>query len=195
MNRYKRRSGFSLLEVIVAIFVFLVGVMGVLMTFTAGMRARMVAQELIVSQDLAQKWYEWVRFRMNEHPGAGAPVGTLTRGDLTAGKGGDFYENSGDLCLSPANHANNMPTYQCSVYRGYRWSITAVDSAYQPQWEASDGTMRSWTQTAGGTSVVPGAVGAAPDNLTRVELSISRGTRQYRYHFIFSGVGRKYDPL
>lgn len=186
-------GGFSLIEVIVAVFVFLIGVMGVLFTFTAGMRARLVAQELVISQDLAQKWYEWVRFRMNEHAGPGAPTGALARTDLSVGKTGSFYENSGDLYHSPADGPNNPPTYNQTAYRGYRWIITAADHGYKPMWEDKDGATHPWDQSKSGNSVVPSGVGAPPSPISLVELTIERGTRRYRFQFVFSGVGRKYD--
>ena len=189
----RRGRGFSLFEVIVAIFVFLIGVMGILMTFTAGMRARMIAQELIVSQDLAQMWAEWMRYRINEKPSAGAPNGTMTRASLAAGAKGDFYENSGSFYLPPQNSPNNPPTYHKSAYRGYGWSILKVNSNYKPQWQAENGTLGTWELSAGGGGSVP--VGAPPGDLTEVELQIVRGAREYRFTFLFSGVGFKHDPL
>jgi len=192
-GRRRNSGGFSLFEVIVAIFIFLIGVMGVLMTFTAGMRARMISQELIVSQELAQMWAEWMRYRINEHPSAGAPAGTLTRAMLVVGANGDFYKNTGNFYLGVASSPNNPPTYKKNVYDGYTWTISKVKANYKPEWQASDGSRGTWETAIGGGSSI--AVGAPPADLTEVELAVARGARQYRFTFLFSGVGLKYEPL
>ena len=195
-TQYARRRngcGFSLFEVIVAIFIFLIGVLGVLLTFSAGMRARMVSQELIVSQELAQMWSEWMRYRINERPSAGAPKGTMKRAALALGSKGDFYENTGDFYLGAADAPNNPPTYHKNIYNGYTWTISRVKANYKPEWQASDGSRGTWDTSIGGGKAV--AVGDPPADLTEVELSIARGARQYRFTFLFSGVGLKYEPL
>jgi len=48
--------GFTLFESMVAMFILLVGILGVTSVFSSGMYARLVAQELIVTQDLANQW-------------------------------------------------------------------------------------------------------------------------------------------
>lgn len=191
----KQRTGFSLFEVIVAMFIMLVGLMGIVAVFGAGMNARLLAQELVVSQEIANMWADWVRFRLNE---TSVAPGTLKLTDLTVGKSGQFLSDTHDppFGFGPGNKGN-LPTFQANVYSGYIWTITKVNSAYKPVWiEDADPTKtHPWDQRLDGGPAVPAALGAAPNNLTEVELTISRGARTYRFAYVFSGVGVKHDKL
>ena len=185
-----RRPGFTLFEALVAMFIMLIGLLGIVSVFSGGMQARLLAQELVVSQELANMWAEWIRFRLNENSPAGAPFNALSPGDLGAGKRGDFFSDTGDFNAAPGDPAN-LPTYRRSAYRGYLWEITAVNANYNPEWLTADGTRTiPWDQRLDG-----GPVQAAPAALREVELTVGRGTRRYRFYYVFSGVGLRYGKL
>ena len=192
----KRSSrGFSLFEVIVAMFIMLVGLLGVIAVFGAGTNARLLAQELVVSQELANMWADWIRFRLNESKATGGSLGILHLADLAKGKTGEFVSDSGDFTLGSGSLVD-LPTFQANVYSGYIWTITDAND-YTPVWvEDADPTKtHPWDQRLDGSSVIPAALGAAPQALKQIELTISRGSRAYRFVYIFSGVGLKYDKL
>ncbi len=186
----RARAAFTLFEAIVGMFILLVGVLGIVSVFGFGMQVRLHAQELVISQDLANMWADWIRVRINESKASGGYV--LHRSDLAAGKRGDFYNDSGDFHSGSGNTAN-LPTYQCNAYRGFQWEITAVKHDYKPRWIPDDATQApvEWDKTLGGSSAIPPAMGSISD-LTNVELSIVRGARRYKFNYIFSGVGIKH---
>jgi hypothetical protein len=190
MTGMRRSKGFTLFEAIVAIFILLVGVMGIASVFSAGLRARMVAQELIISQELANMWADWVRFRLNAE---GLAAGnTLGLADLAAGKQGDFHADTGDF-HDTAGSVMNLPTYDRNVYDGYTWEIAKVEMV-KPEWIPENGAdPLPWDQRLDGNSVY--AFGEPPGKLTRVVLHIHRGARRYKFTYHFSGVGLKYDGL
>jgi type II secretory pathway pseudopilin PulG len=191
-----RRSGsggFTLLETIVAMFVLLMGLLGIFSVFGSGVYARLQAQELIITQDLANQWAEWVRFRLNEARPQGGAQGILHRINLNEGASGDFYQDTGTLNFSPPGDPRNLPTFQRSIYRGYRWEITKVDNDYRPKWSVTGGAPIDWDKRGDNAPVVPPAMGSGPRPLTEVELKIDRGARRYPFTFVFSGVGLKYD--
>lgn len=190
-----RKGGFSLFEVIVAMFIMLVGLLGIIAVFTAGMNARLLAQELLMSQELANMWADWVRFRLNESKAQGGSLGILHLSDLTAGKSGDFMADSGDFHIGSGS-LNDLPTFQANVYSNYTWLITDAQD-YEPRWveEGNPAVTHKWTERRDGANVIPGALGAGPQALKQVELTIVRGTRAYKFNYIFSGVGLKYDKF
>ena len=179
----------------VGMFILLVGMLGVVSIFSVGMQSRLMAQELIVSQELANMWAEWVRFRINEQPSAGAPQNRIGLADLQAGKRGDFYRDQGDFHSMPGS-PENPPTFNCGVYQGYTWEITAADPNYVPQWLTDDGSRAvDWDKRLDGGSAIPAALGTAPRRPVEIELTVVRGSRCYRFKYIFSGVGLKYGDL
>jgi hypothetical protein len=184
-----RASGFTLMEIIVAMFVLLMGIMGIFAVFNMGVHARLQAQELVISQELANQWADWIRFRLND-TGGGGGVGALTRGSLTVGAKGDFYEDTGNFTFGPGD-PRNLPTYHRNVYRGYLWEITAA-SEYRPLWVNAEGGMVDWDRRGDGGSVVPAGMNPTQP-LTNVELKITRGARRYPFNYVFSGVGLRYD--
>lgn len=188
-------EGFSLFEVIVAMFIMLVGLLGVIAVFGAGTNARLLAQELVVSQELANMWADWIRFRMNDSKAVGGSLGILHLTDLSKGKKGEFNNDSGDFHMAAGNIVN-LPTYQSNVYSGYGWEITDSKD-YVPEWveEADPTKTHPWDERRDGAAVIPAAMGAGPQALKQVQLTISRGARLYRFVYIFSGVGLKYDKL
>lgn len=194
MSAYGRRKGFTLFEAIVAIFILLVGVMGIASVFSAGMRARMVAQELITSQELANMWADWIRFRLNSE---GLASGSeLTLADLVNGASGDFYADTGDLHLTPAGTAMNLPTHNRNAYDGFTWEISEVNDEYKPQWVPENGAdPLPWDQRLDGSTVFNGGWATTPAHMVEVTLHIYRGARRYEFTYIFSGVGMKYDNL
>ena len=189
----KRRRGFTLFETIVAMFVLLVGLLGIFAVFGSGLNARLLAQEILVSQDLADMWADWVRFRLNDARAKGGALGVLNLVDLATGAQGDFYEDLGDFHFGGGD-PRDLPTYHHNVYRGYLWAITQVNRNYTPQYLANNNTeLHNWDQRVDGSTVIPSAMGSAPRGLVEVELTIYRGARTYRFNYIFSGVGLKYD--
>lgn len=194
-RRSKGAQGFSLFEVIVAMFIMLVGLLGIIAVFGAGTNARLLAQELVVSQELANMWADWMRFRLNESKAAGGSLGVLHLSDLAAGKKGDFNADSGDFHLGSGSLVD-LPTFQSNVYSGYGWEITDAKD-YTPVWaeEADPTKTHPWDQRRDGSSVIPSTMGTGPQALKQVQLTISRGARLYRFNYIFSGVGLKYDKL
>ncbi len=194
-KRSRRGRGFTLFEVIVAMFIMLVGLLGVVSIFSAGLHARLLAQELVVSHELANMWADWIRFRLNNTPSAGAPSNVLSLGAISSGNSGDFFQDTGTFHDSPGS-PNNLPTYNRNVYQGYTWEITAVNANYKPKWIPEDGsTEKPWDVRLDGGSLIPGSMGSAPPGLSEVELTITRGARRYRFHYVFSGVGLKYSKL
>ncbi|MFH0939292.1 MAG: prepilin-type N-terminal cleavage/methylation domain-containing protein [Planctomycetota bacterium] len=159
-NKRAFRRGFSLFEIIVAMFVMLVGLLGIFAVFGSGLNSRLLAQEITVSQDLANMWADLVRFNNFD------PNNVAT---------GDFYTDT------------RLLTNGCNVYRGYTWLVTSNNASYQPQWVTNDNN----------TNVLhnfgEGALDAAPSALKEVELTVYRGSRSYKFHYVFSGVGLKYN--
>jgi type II secretory pathway pseudopilin PulG len=205
-----RQKGFTLFETIVAMFVVLMGLLGIIATFSVGMKARVMAQELLISQEVATMWADWVRFRLND-TNAGAP-NRLTSADLKVGAGGDFYldKNFGGASfhVSPGSKAD-LPTYQKPVYQGYQWEITAIRDgrgkagaiySYDPQWIPANvtdltdngGLLKDWNQRKDGAGVYPKTVGEPLKGLTDVELTVRHNGRSYTFNYTFSGVGLKY---
>ena len=95
------------------------------------MKAQVVAQELVVSQELATMWSDWVRFRLNDYGGTTTP-NKLTSADLS-GASGDFYEDK-DLSGTAKFHIgggdpSDPPTYHKSIYQGYWWRVVAIVDA------------------------------------------------------------------
>lgn len=196
-----RPPGFTMFEAIVAMFILLMGVLGVVAVFSAGMHSRVRAQELIISQDLANMWADWVRFRLNDDATAGVLVSgghQITLADLTVGKKGDFYAGTADapFQVGATGAPGNLPTTGCGAYQGYTWAITGA-SDYTPKWvPEAGGSDNDWTEKIDGSPIYNTAdFGAFPGNLKTVELSIFRGARKYIFRFVFSGVGLKYDTL
>jgi type II secretory pathway pseudopilin PulG len=188
--------GFTLLETIAAMIVLLMGLLGIFAVFGSGVHARLQAQELIISQDLASQWAEWIRFRLNDcetTPEDGAR-GILRRDRLQKHDAGDFYEDTGDHHFLPPGDVRNLPTFKCSIYRGYRWEIMNVNHNYKPQWRYGL-ELRDWDVRGDRAPVVPPSMELDPmkKGLFEVELAISRGARRYPFTFAFSGVGLKYD--
>lgn len=159
-NGSRSRLGFTLFEVILAMFVVLMGLMGIIATFSVGMKAQVIAQELVISQELATMWADWIRFRLNDAAGATTPH-KLTTADLKVGARGDFYKEmdtggvgvtytvgGGDPSDLPLyNRGNGVGTdifkYDKGIYAGYEWEIKALLDAkgnaagtgsYVPQW-------------------------------------------------------------
>ena len=191
------RRGFTLFEVIVAMFIVLVGLLGIFSVFGVGVHARLVAQELVISQELAGMWADWIRFRLNDHSAAPAGVqanlGLLETRDLQAGKAGQFYEDRGDFHFAPGS-TGNLPTCGRSAYRGYRWEIAEAVHGYKPEWSAENGARAvPWDQRLDGGVALPPALGEAPGDMVEVKLVIARGARRYSFYYVFSGVGIKYD--
>ncbi len=184
------RHGFTLFEVLVGMFVLLVGLLGVVSMFSFGVQMRLQAQEMIAAQDLANMWSDWIRSRINDtKPGGGA---VLHRADLQEGKQGDFYLGTGDFCTGGGS-INDLPTYQCSSYRGYKWEITKVNHNYKPRWMPTDTAQApiAWDTRLDSSGLFPaGMTGAG--TLTELEMSIFRGARRYKFRFIFSGVGLRH---
>jgi len=190
--------GFTVFECIVAMFILLIGLLGVVSVFSVGMNSRLKAQELLISSDLATMWSDWVRSRLNESKGAGGPQGILHLGDLTKDLSGDFYNDVGDLHFAPPGDPRNLPTYQVNVYSGYKWKTDAAagTASYKPQYVSEDGSgVHDWSQRTDGGSALPGGMGAMPRNLVEVKFTIYRGTRTYDFFYLFSGVGLKYEKL
>jgi len=186
--------GFSVFECLVAIFILLVGVLGVISVFSVGMQSRLKAQELAVSQDLSNQWYEWVRFRMNDSQAPGGVHGTLHRTDIVPNLGGDFFAGTGDLCFAPGD-VRNMATVGVDAYRGYKWLVTNTNASFKPEWFAEDGSgVRPWTTRLDGGGLLPAGM-SNPDDLLQVQLQIIRGVRTYPFTFVFSGVGVRCDSL
>lgn len=194
-RRARGAQGFSLFEVIVAMFIMLVGLLGVIAVFGAGTNARLLAQELVVSQELANMWADWMRFRLNESKATGGGLGVLHLADLATWKKGEFNADTGDYNLAAGNIVN-LPTYQSNVYSGYAWEITNAKD-YTPVWaeEADPTKTHPWDQRRDGSAVIPTTMGNGPLALKQVQLTISRGARMYRFNYLFSGVGLKYDKL
>jgi type II secretory pathway pseudopilin PulG len=188
-----RRSGFTIFECLVAIFILLVGLLGVISVFSVGMQSRLKAQELALSQDLSNQWYEWVRFRMNDTQPSGGARGILHRSDIVPNLGGDFFAGTGDLCFTPADDPRNMATVGVDAYRGYKWMLTSVNAGFKPEWLAENGSgTRPWTTRLDGGSLLPAGL-QAPGDLLQVQMEIVRGVRTYPFTFVFSGVGVRYD--
>ncbi len=185
--RRRRHAGFTLFEALVGMFILLVGVLGIVTIFGFGMQVRLHAQELVISQDLANMWANWIRVRLNDSRPSGAYI--LNRADLQVGKKGDFYNDSGDFHAGGGNTAD-LPTYQCNSYRGYQWEISAITDGYKPRWLPEDVTKApvEWDRTLDGSPTIPTAMGGI-SGLTELELSILRGVRRYRFNYVFSGVG------
>lgn len=193
----RRRRGFTLFEVIVAMFILLMGVLGIVSVFTAGMQLRLRAQEILISHELANMWADWIRFRVNDAKPAGGALGVLHRSDLSQGKKGDFYSTDvpGDFGFSHPD-PRNLPTKGMNVYQGYTWEITEADQSYKPQFvRESDGQLIPWDKRVDGATdlFTWGGGTAAIGTLTQVELTIRRGAHPYEFIYIFSGVGMKYD--
>jgi Tfp pilus assembly protein PilV len=189
----RQRSGFSLFETLVAMFVMLIGLLGIFSVFGSGMHARLMAQELLTSQDLATMWSDWIRFRLNDSRPTGSGPAYLNSSNLGVGKKGNFYDGTGDFHLGAGN-PNELPTVGKNVYKGYTWSITKCTSNYKPKFIGPDGvSVLDWDQRSDGGNAVPSALGSAPDGLVEVELTIYRGARSYKFNYIFSGVGLKYE--
>ena len=205
-----RPRAFTLFETIVAMFVVLMGLLGIIATFSVGMKARVMAQELLISQEVATMWADWVRFRLND-TSAGTP-NRLQSSDLKVGASGDFYLDknlgSGSIHIGGGNKAD-LPTYQKPVYQGYTWEITAIRDgsgnagaiySYNPQWIPANvtdltnkgGKLMDWTQRKDGGPIFPPAIGAPPKGLTDIELTIRHNGRPYVFNYTFSGVGLKY---
>ena len=165
----RQRPGFTLLECLVAMFILLVGLLGIAAVFNAGISARLQAQEMVVSSELAEMWRDWARARLT----GGA--------SFAIGENGDFYRGDGN--------ANALPTVGCNVYRGYFWRVASV-SNYTAQWLAFDGgkdVVRDACTREDGNPT-----GASLGPLTQVNLAISRGARTYSYVFVFSNVPLEY---
>ena len=191
-KRPTRLHGFTLFECIVAMFILLIGLLGVVTMFSVGMNQRLQAQELVMSQELANMWASWIRFRLDDSTGGGGFF--LATGDLTAGKKGDFFQDAGDFHAG-AGSLKNLPTLGANTCRGYTWEIT--DSrAFTPGWLPEDSTAPlDWDKTRSGGSAIPSGMGSGPKQLREVELSVFRGARRYKFRYIFSGIGMKYDKL
>lgn len=193
-RRRRAKTGFTLLECLVAMFILLMGLVGVVSVFQAGMQARLMAQEMIVSQELATLWSEWVRFRV-----AGGAFGSALSPGALGNATGDFFTGSSSI----AGAGNfNLPTAGCSAYRGYTWSSTCDSGVYgNLTWLPDDldpgGTTPvtpiSVNKTANGGSTIPFAYAAGA--LHQVELSIMRGGHCYKYSCMFSGVPVRYGKL
>jgi hypothetical protein len=189
----RQRSGFSLFETLVAMFVMLVGLLGIFSVFGSGMHARLMAQEIVTSQELATMWSDWVRFRLNDARTSGSGPAYMNSSELAAGCKGNFYTGIGDFHKGPGD-PNELPTVGKNVYKGYTWAITQCRKNYVPEYMAPDGVSTlKWDLRSDGGSAVPGALGAAPDSLVEVELTVFRGARSYKFNYIFSGVGLKYE--
>ena len=160
----RQRPGFTLLECLVAMFILLVGLLGIVAVFNAGISARLQAQEMVVSSELALQWRDWAHIKLN---GGGAP---------SAGDQGDFFTGSG---------ASTLPTVGCNVYRGYAWRVSSADD-YTPQWLAYTGNAN--VPCPADTRQDGKATGATLSPLLKVNLAISRGARIYNYVFVFSRV-------
>ena len=208
-------------------FVVLMGLMGIIATFSVGMKAQVIAQELVISQELATMWADWIRFRLNDAPGATTPH-KLTSADLIVNKKGSFYLEKDTGGGGPAytiggsdpsdlplyNRGNGTTAdifkYDKTIYAGYTWEITALRDAqgnavkaagsYVPQWvpvattdltDKSAGLM-DWTKRKDGAATYPATIGALPNGLTQVELTIERYGRLYVFNYTFSGCGLKY---
>ena len=187
-----RRRGFSLFETMVAMFVMLIGLLGIFSAFAAGMNARLMAQEMVMSQELATMWADWVRFRCRDSGGPGG-LGVIATTDLSVGKQGNFYTASGDFHFG-AGDPRELPTANKNAFSGYRWMITRSNRNFTPVYLAANGTdVVTWDKRSDNNSVLPGSMGDAPPSLTEVELTIYRGARSYKYTYVFSGVGLKYE--
>jgi len=202
-------KGFTLFEVIIAMFVVLMGLMGIIATFSVGMKAQVVAQELVVSQELATMWADWVRFRLSDNAGPSIP-NSLKSTDLVVGASGNFYKDSGTFHIGAGNAAD-LPLYQKQLYQGYTWRIKRLVNSdgtsggvhsYVPQWipqnctnlldaPSTPGptTLNAWNQRLDGGAIFP-AINV--QGLTQVELAIERGGREYLFNYTFSGVGLRY---
>ncbi len=183
--------GFTLFECLVAMAILLIGLLGVVTMFSIGMHARLLAQELVVSQELANMWASWVRFRMDD---TGTGPSALKRVDLQVGKRGQFFNDTGDFHAAPGDF-NNLPTFGCNTYRGFAWEITQVNAAYKPRYlSESSGSTLEWDKRIDGNGAIPAGM-TQPLPLSDVELTISRGVRVYRFNFVFSGIGLEYGNL
>jgi len=190
--RSRRRAGFSLFETMVAMFVMLIGLLGIFSAFAAGMNARLMAQEMVMSQELATMWADWVRFRCRDSGGPGG-LGIISTTDLASGKQGNFYAGTGDFHFG-AGDPRELPTVGKNAFKGYTWRIEEAKQNFVPEFLAPDGvTVLSWDKRSDGNSVIPPSMGNAPGALTQVKLVIYRGARSYPFHYVFSGVGLKYD--
>ncbi len=186
-KRTKIQPGFTLFEIIVAMFIMVVGVLGVTSVFSVGMHVRMRAQELVITQDLANTWAEWVRYRLSAE-GLNEP---LTLAGLS-GATGDFYEDPGGS-LATTQSVGNLPTAGLNSYQGYVWTVEKVED-YVPEFaDEVDGTTHPWNKRIDGNDIFPGSFTTPLGNLKRVHLSITRGVRIYNFYYTFSGVGLKYD--
>ncbi|MCZ7647648.1 MAG: prepilin-type N-terminal cleavage/methylation domain-containing protein [Planctomycetota bacterium] len=200
-NRNRSSRGFTMFEAIVAMFILLMGVLGVVAVFTSGMHTRMRAQEILMSQDLANQWADWVRFRLNPDAAGGSALSAsglkLTLADLSAGKKGDFNTGLSDapFQVGAATALGNLPTVGASTTQGYSWVIADV-ADYAPLWVPEDGSDdKTWAQRLDGNALWSSADlgGATPLPLKRVDLTILRGARRYKFSYVFSGVGLNYD--
>ena len=210
-KKHRRRSGFTLFETIVAMFVVLMGLLGIIATFSVGMKARVMSQELLISQELATMWADWTRFRLNDSS-ASAP-NRLQSSDLKVGAKGDFFLDTnlggGNFHVAPPGNPANLPTYNKRVYQGYTWEITALHDghggaggvgSYVPQWIPANvtdltdagGQLKDWNKRRDGSSIIPADLGAPPSGLTEVELTVRCNGRGYVFNYTFSGVGLKY---
>ena len=105
---------------------------------------------------------------------------------------------SGSLGASTSpTDAGYLPTVGCNAYEDYYWTVASVTD-YKPQWMREDTysgtgapTVVDWDKRKDGTDAQ--GYGNAPEALKLVELLIARGSRSYRFQFVFSGVGLKYD--
>jgi len=176
----------------IAMFVMLIGLLGIFSAFAAGMSARLMAQEMVISQELATMWADWVRFRCRDSGGPGG-LGVLATTDLSVGKSGNFYTGTGDFHFG-AGDARELPTVNKNVFSGYVWRITKANKNFIPNYLAANGVdIVAWDKRSDGGSVVPPTMGAAPPALTEIDLTIYRGARSYTYTYVYSGVGLKYD--
>lgn len=188
-------------------FVVLVGLLGVTSMFNNGMKARVLAQEIVLSQELANMWADWVRFRLNDSPKASGPY-FLKSSDLSVGQNGDFFSGAatGNFGADPTP----LPTVGKKVYSGFMWQIGTGDptrnipgttpaNSFKPQWvnmgakdlTPTGGNLHDWDQGLV-VPIIPGAMGAAPKGLTQVDLMIIRGGRPYHFTYVFSGIGMRY---
>jgi hypothetical protein len=153
--------------------------------------ARLVAQEMVVSQELASMWADWVRFRLNESAGGGGALGVLHLSDLAVGSQGDFFNDTGSFHFGGGD-PRDLPTFNKNVYRGYLWRITAARN-FAPQYRLDNNALINWDLRSDGATTALPARANAPANLVEVELTIVRGARSYRHNYVFSGVGLRYD--
>lgn len=196
-SEVRTTKGFTLFETLVAMFVMLVGLLGVTSMFNSGMKSRVLAEEIVLSQELANMWADWVRFRLNDSKPSGYFLHSI---DLVQGASGDFFQStaSGNFNADP----NKLPTYQKKVYQGFLWQIGPGSSGpnnYKPQWVTlgaldltNPANLRNWDQRLDNANIIAASMGSAPANLTQVELIVTRAGRSYRFNYVFSGVGVRY---